>query len=132
MSKPSRKHHNPVATIEHEEHTWEAVWDGASEADATIVAGGLEADGFRAHISGAHGLPAYGGYRVVGDEWAVFVRDDKADEARQLLRRRGHGAEVVSDGSSLGMNARFAVQALVTGVLGLVVFLLYLAIRSQI
>src|SRR5689334_17448583 len=118
MSKPSRKRHNPVANIQHEEHTWEAVWEGPSEADAAIVAGGLEADGFRAHVSGAHGLPAYGGYRMVGQEWAVFVRDDKAADARQLLRRRGHGAEVVSGGGSLGMNARFAVQALVAGALG--------------
>src|SRR5689334_22432429 len=128
MSKPSRKRHNPVATIEHEEHTWEAVWEGASEADASIVAGGLEADGFRAHVSGSHGLPAYG--RMVGQEWAVFVRDNKAAKARQLLWRRGHGAEVVSGGDSLGANARFAVQALVTGVLVLVIFLLYLAIRA--
>ncbi len=68
---------------------WEPVWGGRSEAEAGIVAGGLDADGIATRITGSPGFRGPGMHQEGG--WAIFVREGEAARARALLDERGEG-----------------------------------------
>jgi len=78
---------------------WEPVWEGDSEAAASIVAGRLDADGFRTQVVGGRATP--GGYPHAFQRatWAILVRSGEAPRARDLLRDRGESDNIVTAGS---------------------------------
>jgi len=78
---------------------WEPVWEGDSEAAASIVAGRLDADGFRTQVVGGRATP--GGYPHAFQRatWAILVRSGEAPRARDLLRDRGESNNIVTAGS---------------------------------
>lgn len=103
---------------------WEPVWEGDSEAAANIVAGRLDADGFRTQVVGGRATP--GGYPHAFQRatWAILVTMGEAARARDLLRDRGESNNIVTSGSGvLDTNGRatlrLAAQAVV--VLALVI-----------
>jgi hypothetical protein len=94
---------------------WEMVWRGVAEVDASIIAGGLEADGIAARLQGArreHGLLAgsfdHGDYRV-------YVPGADAARARHLLRRRGEGVNVIDAQPDEYATSASAVRFVVIG-----------------
>ena len=71
-----------------------AVWEGDSEAAASIIAGGLEADGIRAVMHGSRPLPQFGMAAAGAGSWGVSVPSSKARTgahlAARIWRRRGN------------------------------------------
>lgn len=106
---------------------WEAVWQGSSEMAASIIAGGLEADGIRAVMSGGRPLQYTGAIAFGSGTWSVSVPSSRAARARALLRESGEGSGVVSGAAGLGGNQlatlKFVLVALVLPVVALVIFL---------
>ncbi len=102
---------------------WEPVWGGRSEAEAGIVAGGLDADGIATRITGSPGFRGPGMHQEGG--WAIFVREGEAARARALLDERGEGHNLLqgSDGQ-IAENFRLLAPLTVLGLLALVVWAL--------
>ena len=87
-----------MLTTRSERPQWEVVWAGDGEVLASIVAGGLEADGFSTQTVGNHA--AHGARGIVSPfgSWAVLVPSTVATEARVSLAASGDGANVVRPG----------------------------------
>ncbi len=131
MSKPSRRHRNPVSHDSgYTPVTWEPVWQGDGEAAASIVAGGLEADGIRAQVQGLRAAGGIRGQFLARNTWSVFVLSDHADEARRLLRKRHDDPNIVTTNADL-MSSQIAtlkfaaVGLLVAAVVVLLAFVRY-------
>ena len=94
---------------------------------ASIIAGGLEADGIRAVTSGGQPLQYTGAIAFGSGTWSVSVPSSRAARARALLRESGEGSGVVSGAAGLGGNQlatlKFVLVALVLPVVALVLFL---------
>ena len=107
---------------------FEAVWQGSSEIAASIIAGGLEANGIRAVTSGRQPLQYTGAIASGPGTWSVSVPSSRAGRARSLLRESGEESGVVSDSLGLGRNQlaslKFVLVALVLPVVALVLFLI--------
>ena len=72
---------------------WELVWQGTSEVEASIVAGRLEADGFRTLVRGHH-MPQRSVVFLRGS-FGVAVPARSAQAARDSLRRNGEGHNII-------------------------------------
>ncbi len=97
---------------------WVPIWEGDSEAAASIVAGRLDAEGFRVQVVGGRATP--GGFPHVFQRgtWAILASSGEAERARGVLRDRGESHNIVDSGAEgLGTNGRatlrIAFQAIV-------------------
>lgn len=109
---------------------WEPVWQGNGEAQATIVADGLEAGGIGARIQGARqidGLP----HAFQRNTWAVFVASDNAPRARDVLRDRGESAGIVEGGGLDDKDWKATWKFVGLLALGCVAVALLLALREN-
>jgi hypothetical protein len=107
MSKPSRRKRLGRKLVPRRRRSWEAVWQGDMEATASIVAGGLDANGIPARIQGSDAIRSYVGMWLPGGAWAVIVPSSEAEHARDLLRERGEEAGVVEGGGTMDFNETF-------------------------
>lgn len=100
-----------VTRLERKSRRWEQVWQGESEAVASIVAGGLEADGIRTRIHG-HTTPYRTAAFNLGGSWAILVPAGKAAHARGLLREHDEAHNVIEpeDGSGLTTQQRSTIR----------------------
>ena len=114
------------ARHEHEGVEWEAVWQGKSEPDAEIVAGGLNADGIRARtsVSALRG-PGLMMLRTFGETWTVFVPTAHAEDARRNLRHRGNGGGIVESERDFSGDRRATLKFAVLGLLAVAAFALF-------
>lgn len=110
------------ARIERKSRRWEQVWQGESEAVASIVGGRLEAEGIRVQIQG-HTTPYRTAALNLGGAWAILVPAGKAAHARAVLRDNEEGHNLIEDevGGGLSSNQRATIQFMV--LLGLVIAL---------
>lgn len=103
-----------ITRLERKSRRWEQVWQGDSEAVASIVAGRLEADGIRTRVHG-HTTPYRTAALSLGGAWAILVPAGKAEHAREVLRENEEGHNVIEDHGGEGLNAnqratlRFAI-----------------------
>jgi hypothetical protein len=133
MAKHSRRKPNPNAAIHHHEGgDWEPVWQGNSEAEAEIVAGGLQADGIPARSLGSQQVPVALPYAFLADTWAVFVPSSRAERSRDILRRRGSAADIVEGSSDFSGDQRATLKFAAIGLLAMAVFALYQVLRSAL
>ena len=104
----------PIARIERKSRPWEQVWQGDSEAVASIVAGRLEAEGIRTCIQG-HTASYRAAAFALGGAWAILVPVGKAHHAREVLRENEEGQNIIEDESAAGLtvNQRRTLQALI-------------------
>lgn len=119
-------------THQHEGAQWEPVWQGTNEPDATVVAGGLEADGIRARALVSRLLPSVLPQRFPTQTWTVFVPASHAEEARRILRHRGSGSDVVESERDLGSDQRATLKFAGVGLLVLLVFALFQVLMNSI
>ena len=130
MSKPSRRHRNPV---HHEPDRgplpWEPVWQGDGEAAASIVAGGLEADGIRAQVQGVRAAGGIRGQFLARNTWSVFVLSSHADEARRLLRKRHDDPNIVTSNADLTSSQIATLKFAVVGLIAAAVVVLLVFVR---
>lgn len=130
MSKPRRR--KPLGRrLRPARRSWEAVWQGDLEANASIVAGGLDADGIPARVQGSQAVRGYFGMWLAPDHWAVVVPGSHADKARDILRDRGDEAGVVEN-TEMDADAAFDLGfKLLLSFVGLIlVVLAYSAFRT--
>lgn len=109
---------------------WEQVWQGTSEVEASIVAGRLEADGFRTLVRGHH-MPQRSIVFLRGS-FGVAVPATSAEAARETLRQNGEGHNIIEPETGDGLNAtqKETLRFLVLGVLIAVGVGLAFAIRN--
>jgi hypothetical protein len=106
---------------------WQPVWEGNGEAQALIVAGGLETCGIDARVQGARpidGLP----HAFQASTWAVFVANEDAERARDVLRDQGEGAAILSGDGERREERTATLRFVVYLFLGCVAFTLILAL----
>jgi hypothetical protein len=111
------------------------VWQGDSEGSASIVAGGLRADGIAARMQGSRPIPQTASHAFARGGWAVLVPGRQAHRARDLLIARHEGASVIDeeeDGAGLTGNQRATLKMAGTGLLLALVWVLWLAIRAEL
>jgi hypothetical protein len=106
---------------------WEPVWEGNGEAQALIVAGGLVTRGIDARVQGARPIEGLPHAFQVGT-WAVFVAEEDAEHARDVLRDQGEGASLISGERSRGEERTATLRFVVYLFLGCVAFTLILAL----
>lgn len=111
---------------------WEQVWQGTSEVEASIVAGRLEADGFRTLVRGHH-MPQRSVVFLRGS-FGVAVPARSAQAARDSLRRNGEGHNIIEPETSSGLTAtqKETLWFVVLGVLVATGVGLALAIRNAV
>ena len=100
-----------ITRLERKSRRWEQVWNGDSEALATIVAGRLEAEGIRARVHGSM-TPYRTSALALGGSWAILVPAGRAERARQVLRENDEERNVVEaeDGTGLTSNQRATLR----------------------
>ena len=116
-----------ITSIERKSRRWERVWQGDSEAVASIVAGRLEAEGIRTRVHGS-ATPYRTAALALGGTWNIAVVRSNAERARDLLHEYEESHNIISleDEEAFTANQRlsltWAARALV--VLGIVLALL--------
>lgn len=131
MSKPSRRRRNPVRHL-HEGVEWEPVWQGNSEAEAEIVAGGLHADGFAARSMGSQSLPSALPHAFLADTWAVFVPSSHASQVRRVLRQRGSDADVVESPQNFSRDQAATLKFVVAGLIAVALFAIFQELMNSL
>src|SRR5690606_33679153 len=111
---------------------WEQVWQGTSEVEAEIVAGRLEADGFRTVVRG-NTMPERTIVFMRG-AWAVAVPAISAESARESLRSNGEGHNVIKPATGAGLTStqKETLRFIILGLLILVGTGLVYAIRGEL
>jgi hypothetical protein len=110
---------------------WLAVWNGRQEV-AAIVAGGLEASGFRTRAMRTGSLSA--GHMGIAEALStVYVPERQAEEARALLEEQGEGGGIVrADSEAVADNARMVVRLMLWSGAVLAVVALIAALRAAL
>ena len=115
-----------MTRLERKSRRWEQVWQGDSEAVASIVAGRLESDGIRTRIQGQT-TPYRAAAFQLGGVWGILVPAGKAAAARDVLRENDEGHNVIQPEDAEGLTTsqkatlRFALGvALILALIGIV------------
>jgi hypothetical protein len=88
---------------------WAPVWNGRQE-EAAIIAGGLEASGFRTRAMRTGSLSA-GHMGIAEAASTVYVPESDSERARALLEEQGeHGGVIRNNGDAIADNARTVVR----------------------
>lgn len=90
--------------LERKSRRWVQVWQGDSEAVASIVAGRLQAEGIATRVQG-HTAPYRTTALAVGGAWGILVPAGKAPLAREVLRRNDEARNLIDDEPSGGLTA---------------------------
>ncbi len=100
-----------ITRLERKSRRWEQVWNGDSEALASIVAGKLESEGIRTRVHGSM-TPYRTAALSLGGSWAILVPGGKSAQAREVLRESDEGRNVVEaeDGTGLTANQRSTIR----------------------
>ena len=119
-----------MTRLERKSRHWEQVWQGDSEAIASIVAGRLESEGIRTRIRG-NTTPYRASALNLGGVWGILVPSGKAAVARNVLRENDEAHNIIesedAEGLTSGQRAtlRFALGIAVTlGLIGMVIAVL--------
>ena len=106
-----------VTRLERKSRRWDPVWQADSEAEASIVAGRLEADGIRTRVQGI-GTPYRGSALTLGGTWAILVPAGIAERAREVLREHEEGHNVIEAEDDEGLTAaeRSTLRFVIAGV----------------
>lgn len=91
-----------VTRLERKSRRWEQVWQGDSEAVASIVAGRLEAERLRVRVHG-NTTPYRATALALGGTWAILVPAGQAQRARDLLRASHEGHNVIEPEAGEGL-----------------------------
>lgn len=111
---------------------WEQVWQGTSEVEAEIVAGRLNAAGFRTIVRGHH-MPQRTIVWLKGS-FGIAVPAVSAGAAREALRANGEGHNIIEpeSGEGLTRQQKETLRFAVFGVLVVIGVTLVLAIREAL
>ena len=110
-----------ITRLERKSRRWEQVWQGDSEAIASIVAGRLEADGIRTRVQG-HTTPYRAAALALGGTWAILVPVGRAGHARQVLRdnEETHNLiETSEDGDGLTESQKLTLRVAMVAVVAI-------------
>lgn len=106
------------------------VWEGDSEAQASVVAGSLQADGIRAVINGSQPIPSTASHAFARNTWAVLVPGNRAADARALLRETAD-AGVVEGGGPAAPEQLATLKFAVFGLLVVAAIVLWQTIQNS-
>ena len=116
-----------MTRLERKARNWEQVWQGDSEAIASIVAGRLESEGIRTRIQG-NTTPYRASALNLGGVWGILVPSGKAAVARDALRENDEAHNIIesedAEGLTSGQRAtlRFALGiAVILALIGMVI-----------
>lgn len=101
--------------------SWEQVWVGDGEGQASIVAGGLESRGIHTRVNGYQPLPQAYPTAWARNNWGIYVPAGQAAQARDHLLDSGEDANVVHGRESLGREQFLVLKLAVAGLLALVI-----------
>lgn len=90
-----------ITRLERKSRRWEQVWNGDSEALASIVAGKLESEGIRTRIHGSM-TPYRTAALSLGGSWAILVPGARSSQARDVLRESDEGHNVIEADDGIG------------------------------
>ena len=91
-----------ITRLERKSRRWEQVWNGDSEALASIVAGKLESEGIRTRIHGSM-TPYRTAALSLGGSWAILVPGARSSQARDVLRGSDEGHNVIEADDGIGL-----------------------------
>lgn len=111
---------------------WEQVWQGTSEVEAEIVAGRLNAEGFRTMVRGHH-MPQRSIVWLKGS-FGVVVPAVSAETAREVLRSNGEGHNVIEPETGEGLTGqqKETLRFAIFGVMVVIGVTLVFAIREAL
>ena len=102
------------------------MWEGLGEAQASVVAGGLESSGIRAQVT----FTRIAAQPLTRESWFVLVRLQEAEAARHLLHQRGEGHAIITGNQDISSDQLATLKFVALALLAAIIIGLLLAIKA--